>query len=83
MRGRRGNRPGVGFEPAKDSNPGGRPADPTSWLRNAERTPTLSQPMSRMHLNAYLVPAALKAAGTSRCLWIGQERPTFDPRSGV
>ncbi len=40
--------------------------------------------MSRMHLNAYLVPAASsKAVGTSRCLWIRQERPTFDPRSGV
>ena len=53
-------------------------------LRNAAGVPTLSQPMSRMHLNAYLVPAASsKAAGTSRCLWIRQERPTFDPRSGV
>jgi hypothetical protein len=39
--------------------------------------------MSRVHLNAYLVPAASEAAGVSRCLWIGQERPTFDPRSGV
>jgi len=36
-----------------------------------------------MHLNAYLVPAASKAAGTSRCPSIGQERPTFDPRSGA
>jgi hypothetical protein len=39
--------------------------------------------MSRIHLNAYLVPAASKTAGTSRCLWVRQERPTFDPRSGV
>ena len=52
-------------------------------LRNADAVPTLSKPMSRMHLNAHYVPAASKAAGTSRCLWIRQERPTFDPRSGV
>jgi hypothetical protein len=52
-------------------------------LRDARSVFTLSQPMFRMHLNAYFVPAAAAAAGTSRCLWIGQERPTFDPRSGV
>jgi hypothetical protein len=52
-------------------------------LRNADAVPTLSEPMSRLFLNAYLVPAASRAAGTSRCLWIVQARPSFDPRSGV
>jgi hypothetical protein len=47
-------------------------------LRKRRTIPTVSRPMIRMHLNAYVLPAARKAVGTSRCLWI----ETFDPRSG-
>jgi hypothetical protein len=67
-----------GLEPIGDGS-----FAPQFRLRNADTVRTLSEPMSRMHLNAYFVPAASRAAGTSRCLWSREARPTSDPRSGV